>query len=159
MTQSDRDLVVRFFNEAFNEGNASVIREFVAPEHVSHLPTGDHYGPEGVRIDISGFRSAFSDIHLEIDECFEAGERPDDQDLRDRLGSGSAPGRHAHPHDPGARGDEHPRRTRLNSTWLTDHVGEVTNFIFGLSIVLVLMLRPDGLWSIVEWVRRKVRRT
>ncbi len=75
MTQSDRDLVVRFFNEAFNEGNASVIRELVAPEHVSHLPSGDHYGPEGVRIDISGFRTAFSDLHLEIDECFEAAER------------------------------------------------------------------------------------
>src|SRR5215213_7989145 len=75
MTQSDRELVMRFFNEAFNEGNAHVIRELVAPEHVSHLPTGDHYGPEGVRIDISGFRSAFSDLKLEIDECFEADER------------------------------------------------------------------------------------
>ena len=75
MTQSDRDLVVRFFNEAFNEGNASVIRELVAPEHVSHLPSGDHYGPEGVRIDISGFRTAFSDLHRALDFCCGAAER------------------------------------------------------------------------------------
>jgi branched-chain amino acid transport system permease protein len=47
---------------------------------------------------------------------------------------------------------------RMNSTWLTDHVGEVTNFVFGLAILLVLLLRPDGLWSVVEWVRGKVRR-
>jgi steroid delta-isomerase-like uncharacterized protein len=75
MTLSNQDLVRRFFNEAFNEGNSHVIRELVAPEHISHLPTGDHYGPEGVRIDISGFRAAFSDLKLEIDECFEAPDR------------------------------------------------------------------------------------
>jgi steroid delta-isomerase-like uncharacterized protein len=66
---------MRFFNEAFNEGDAHVIRELVSPEHVSHLPNGDHYGPEGVRIDINCFRAAFSDLHLNIDELFEASDR------------------------------------------------------------------------------------
>lgn len=75
MSQRDCELIVRFFNEAFNRGDTHVIQELIAPEHVSHLPNGDHYGPEGVRIDVSGFRSAFSDLHLEIDELFEAPER------------------------------------------------------------------------------------
>jgi steroid delta-isomerase-like uncharacterized protein len=75
MTSKDRELVTRFFEEAFNEGNAHVIRELVTPDHISHLPSGDHYGPEGVRIDISCFRAAFPDLHFEIEELIEAPER------------------------------------------------------------------------------------
>jgi steroid delta-isomerase-like uncharacterized protein len=75
MSQGDCDLVKRFFDEAFNRGDTSVIKELIAREHVSHLPNGDHYGPEGVRIDVDCFRSAFSDLHLDIDELIEAKER------------------------------------------------------------------------------------
>lgn len=46
----------------------------------------------------------------------------------------------------------------LGNQWLIDHTGEVTNFLFGLAILVVLLLRPDGLWSIVEWVRRRTTR-
>lgn len=75
MTENDRYSIVRFYEEAFNCGNASVIRELVTPDHVSHLPTGDHYGPEGVRIDITCFRTAFPDLRFEIEELIEAPER------------------------------------------------------------------------------------
>jgi steroid delta-isomerase-like uncharacterized protein len=75
MTSKDRDSIVRFYEEAFNCGNANVIRELVTPDHVSHLPAGDHYGPEGVRIDISSFRTAFPDLRFEIEEVIEAPER------------------------------------------------------------------------------------
>lgn len=75
MSPTDRDLVTKFFEEAYNSGNAHVIRELVTPDHVSHLPTGDHYGPEGVRIDILCFRTAFPDLRIEIDEVIEAPER------------------------------------------------------------------------------------
>src|SRR5262245_12465254 len=75
MSSEDRNLVLRFYEEAFNGGNAQIIRELVAPDQVRHLPTGDHYGPEGVRIDISCFRTAFPDLHLDIEEFIEAPER------------------------------------------------------------------------------------
>jgi len=75
MTERDCDLITRFYEEAFNGGNVHVIRELVAPDHVSHLPTGDHYGPEGVRIDVSYFRMAFPDLHFQIEEFIEAKER------------------------------------------------------------------------------------
>ena len=75
MTSKDRESIVRFYEEAFNGGNANVIRELVTPDHISHLPTGDHYGPEGVRIDISCFRTAFPDLKFEIEEVIEAPER------------------------------------------------------------------------------------
>lgn len=75
MTATERDLVLRFIHEAFNGGNAQVIKEITSPNHVSHLPTGDHYGPEGVRIDIAAFRAAFSDLRLDLDELIESTER------------------------------------------------------------------------------------
>ncbi len=75
MATSQRDIVLRFINEAFNCGNVQVIKEITSPDHVSHLPTGDHYGPEGVRIDIASFRSAFSDLKLILDELIETPTR------------------------------------------------------------------------------------
>ena len=72
---ANAEVVIRFIEEAFNSGNFQVLREIVDPEHVSHLPTGDHYGPEGVRIDIACFRSAFPDLHVDIDEVIPARDR------------------------------------------------------------------------------------
>lgn len=68
---TNREIVVRFFEDAFNNGNYQLLREIIDDDHVSHLPTGDHYGPEGVRIDIACFRSAFPDLHLCLDDLIE----------------------------------------------------------------------------------------
>ena len=45
-----------------------------AETHVSHLPSGDHYGPEGVRIDIAGYLEAFPDLRIVLEDIFDAGE-------------------------------------------------------------------------------------
>ncbi len=67
--------VRRFIDEVFNGGNVRLLRELVSPDHVSHLPSGDHYGPDGVRIGVEELRRGFSDLHLAIDELFSAGDR------------------------------------------------------------------------------------
>lgn len=64
--KENKELVTRFVEDVFNGGNVRLLAEMVSPEHVSHLPNGDHYGPEGVRIDIAGFRAAFPDLRLTI---------------------------------------------------------------------------------------------
>lgn len=74
MGDDHRLAVQRFFDEAFNAGNIRILPELIAPEHVSHLPTGDHYGPEGVRIDIAGFRAAFPDLNLQLDDLLDASD-------------------------------------------------------------------------------------
>ena len=74
MTEYHRTAVQRFFDEAFNAGNIRILPELIAPEHISHLPTGDHYGPEGVRIDIAGFRAAFPDLTLMLDDVLDSAE-------------------------------------------------------------------------------------
>jgi steroid delta-isomerase-like uncharacterized protein len=75
MGDDHRRAVQQFIEEAFNGGNLKVLPDLISPEHVSHLPTGDHYGPEGVRIDIAGFRSAFPDLHLALEDMYEVDER------------------------------------------------------------------------------------
>jgi steroid delta-isomerase-like uncharacterized protein len=68
MGNDRRNVVQRFILEAFNGGDIRVLPELLAPDHVSHLPNGDHYGTEGVRIDISSMRSAFPDLEISIIE-------------------------------------------------------------------------------------------
>lgn len=74
MSNEASHILRRFVEEAFNAGNVRILPEVIAPEHVSHLPTGDHYGPEGVRIDIAGFRTGFPDLTLTLDEVIPCGE-------------------------------------------------------------------------------------
>src|SRR4029450_2478543 len=74
MAEYHRTAVQRFFEEAFNAGNIRILPELIAPEHISHLPTGDHYGPEGVRIDIAGCRAAFPDLTLMLDDVLDSAE-------------------------------------------------------------------------------------
>ncbi|MER3436950.1 MAG: ester cyclase [Chloroflexota bacterium] len=64
----------RFIEEAFNTGNVRILPEVIAPDHVSHLPTGDVYGPEGVRIEITGFRSGFPDLLITLIEIIPCNE-------------------------------------------------------------------------------------
>ena len=74
MSEQNCAVVRRFIDEAFNNGQTRLLTELIAPEHVTHLPNGDHYGPEGVRIDIDCFRTAFPDLNLAIEEMIDAGD-------------------------------------------------------------------------------------
>ena len=56
------EIVSQLVEEVINGGNTRLLAHLVAPEHVTHDPTGDLYGPEGVRIEIAGYRSALTDL-------------------------------------------------------------------------------------------------
>jgi branched-chain amino acid transport system permease protein len=43
------------------------------------------------------------------------------------------------------------------SAWLSSHGGEVTNFIFGALIIVMLLVQPAGSWGAAEWVANRVR--
>jgi steroid delta-isomerase-like uncharacterized protein len=69
------ELVERFVAEVVNGGNTRLLGALVAPEHVTHDPTGDLYGPEGLRIDIAGYRAAFPDLEMSTDDLVADGDR------------------------------------------------------------------------------------
>jgi len=63
-----------FFEETYCANDYRRLQSTHAETHVSHLPSGDHYGPEGVRIEIAAMLEAFPDLEIALEEIFDAGE-------------------------------------------------------------------------------------
>ncbi len=53
--------------ELLNKGNLAVARDLFAPGYVVHLTTGDvRGGPETIEGFVTGLRTAFPDLHVEV---------------------------------------------------------------------------------------------
>lgn len=74
MSLDNVERVRSFFEDCFCCNNIRLLQSTHAETHISHLPSGDHYGPEGVRIDIAGFLEAFPDLRIVVEDTFDAGE-------------------------------------------------------------------------------------
>ena len=75
-TEENKALARRVIEEMFNKGNLDVADELIAPDYVDHDPAmpEDVRGPEGLKEYVSAYRSAFSDLHVEIEEQLAEGE-------------------------------------------------------------------------------------
>lgn len=73
--ERNKRVVRRFVEEVINRGSAASLRDLVDPNHVVHEPIGDHYGPDGVRIALAGYRAAFPDLAVTIDDLVAEGDR------------------------------------------------------------------------------------
>src|SRR5512138_1125301 len=70
-TETNKAIIRRFFEEAFGQGKLAVLDEILAPDQVSRGPSalpGMPPGPEGSRILIMAYRSAFPDLHFIVEE-------------------------------------------------------------------------------------------
>lgn len=70
-TESNKAIVRRIFDEAFNQGNLAVLAEIIATNQVNGGPgalPGMPSGPEGTKVLITTYRNAFPDLHFTIDE-------------------------------------------------------------------------------------------
>lgn len=67
----------RLFEEVWNKGNVALIKDLVAPDHVSHDPNNPNQapGPEGVRQLVSLYRGAFPDLHFKLEDVIAEGDR------------------------------------------------------------------------------------
>ena len=76
MSAETKAIARRFLEEAFNSGNLGVIDELVAPEFVNHdaaLPQPTT-GIEAAKASIRGYRDAFPDVRMTIEEQLAEGE-------------------------------------------------------------------------------------
>jgi steroid delta-isomerase-like uncharacterized protein len=75
--EENKALARRVLEEMFNKGNLDVADELLTPDYVDHDPglPEDVRGPEGFKEYVSMYRSAFSDIHLEIEDQIAEGDR------------------------------------------------------------------------------------
>jgi len=75
MSQSHRAVIRRFIDEAINKGDLSVLNELVHPDYVFRSPGQELQGAEALKAFFAGFRNAFPDLHLNIDELVVEGDK------------------------------------------------------------------------------------
>ena len=72
MAKTKHTLLHRWFDEVWNKGHAELIDEMIAPDAIAHGledPSGQPVrGPAEFKEFFLGFRSAFPDIHITIEE-------------------------------------------------------------------------------------------
>ena len=77
MTHENKAIVLRWFEEVWNQGKESTIDELLAPQAVAHgLDHPDSIGktgPEAFKPFCRMFRGAFPDIHIDVDHIIEEG--------------------------------------------------------------------------------------
>ncbi len=72
MSKGNEAVVRRLIEEVLNRGQTGHLAELVAVDHIGHDPFGDNYGPEGTRIVVAEYRTAFPDLALTIDDLVAA---------------------------------------------------------------------------------------
>jgi steroid delta-isomerase-like uncharacterized protein len=78
MSEENKTISRRFIEEAFNKGNVDVIDEIVSSNIVTHDPAAPPNmpaGSEGVKQMVLGYRSAFPDIKVTIDDLIAEGDK------------------------------------------------------------------------------------
>ena len=65
----------RGLEEAFNRGNLNVIDEDTTEDFVGHDPILGDQDRESAKQGIAGYRQAFPDIHITIEDIFAAGDK------------------------------------------------------------------------------------
>src|SRR5215207_3996021 len=75
--EENKALARRVLEEMFNKGNLDVADELLAPDYVDHDPAmpEDIHGPEGFKEYVGAYRSAFSDLHVEIEDQIAEGDK------------------------------------------------------------------------------------
>ena len=74
LAEGNESVVRRLVEEVVNRGDTGLLTHLVTDDHVGHDPLGDHYGPEGTRIVVAEYRTAFPDLALPIEDLVAAGD-------------------------------------------------------------------------------------
>jgi steroid delta-isomerase-like uncharacterized protein len=73
--EENKELVRRFVEEFWNEGNAAAADELMAPDAEIHMPTGERVDLDGLKGFASAFRGSFPDWHSTLEELVAEGDR------------------------------------------------------------------------------------
>lgn len=70
-------ILTRFVAEVWNGGQLDAVEQFIAPSYIRHDPglPMEVRGPDGVRQVVGMYRTAFPDLHLELEDLLVEGDR------------------------------------------------------------------------------------
>ena len=75
MTELERSLGTRWFEEVWNKGNRSAIADMLAPDAVLHEGNADCVGPEGFYAFFDRLTGAFSEFRVTVHDTIAEGDR------------------------------------------------------------------------------------
>jgi steroid delta-isomerase-like uncharacterized protein len=76
MSVQNKVAMRRIFEEAWNQGDFTVVEEIFSPDYVAHFaPPGAPTGREGFRWFITMYRTAFPDLHLQVNDMMADGDK------------------------------------------------------------------------------------
>jgi steroid delta-isomerase-like uncharacterized protein len=75
MSEEIKALVLRTNEEILNKGNLAYVDEVFATDYVLHGTRGDRHGPEVIKGFVTELRTAFPDLHVNIDNFVAEGDR------------------------------------------------------------------------------------
>jgi steroid delta-isomerase-like uncharacterized protein len=74
--EANKAVVMRWIEEAVNKGNLAVADEVIAADCIEHVPgPGLAPGREGAKQRVAGFRAAFPDLHVTVEDIIAVGDR------------------------------------------------------------------------------------
>jgi steroid delta-isomerase-like uncharacterized protein len=66
----------QIFEEAFNQGNLALVEELLSSDHLAHCAfSGAPNGPQGLKLLIVMFRTAFPDLHCVVEDEIREGDK------------------------------------------------------------------------------------
>src|SRR5437016_13799784 len=75
MSEQNKAVVRRLFEDHWNSKNAAVVSEFFAPTVSLHTPDGVLTGLDGASSLLQAYATAFPDFHLTIDDLVADGDK------------------------------------------------------------------------------------
>jgi steroid delta-isomerase-like uncharacterized protein len=73
--QENRQLVQRFWEEVWSQGNLTLVDEMVTPDFVLYTPQGRKQGPEGLKQWVAAIRNAAPDIRFTVEKIIAEDEQ------------------------------------------------------------------------------------
>ncbi len=75
-TESNKEIIRRYIEQIWNRGNLAAADEFLAPNYIRHIAAAPApLDRDQQKQRLAGFRAAFPDVHLTIDDLFAEGDR------------------------------------------------------------------------------------
>jgi predicted ester cyclase len=74
--EENKNIIRRYIEEMWNKGNSGIIDELTTPNYIRYIAgPGGRLDREGQKKRISGFRAAFPDIHVTIEDLVAESDR------------------------------------------------------------------------------------
>lgn len=75
MSERNKAIARRSFDEVFNAGNLDAVGELVSKDFIAHTSTHDIHGPVQMKQYVSQLRAAFPDLHITVEDQVAEGDK------------------------------------------------------------------------------------